>query len=373
MPPRKRARATTAVTVSTIAGSRAREAGHADGAAADTRFTSPVGLAIDAEGNVLMADWGNHCIRKLAVADGTVSTIAGSRAREAEHADGAAADARFKSPMGIAIDAEGNALVTDWGNHCIRKLAVADGTVSTIAGSREEEPGDADGAAADTRFNYPAGLAIDAEGDVVVADRGNDCIRKLHGCGLERGAAVPRWHVGAPSLGANLGLLLEEGLFADVTFEVAGEQITAHRSILAARSTYFRAMFQSDCHEAQRDAVVRISDCPSEAFHRLLVWLYTDELQLDDGHVVDVLRKAREYGLDRAYNLCMQHCVRSVRPANAVAWLIRADAGMLDELRTVVLSYVKRHFRALRCEAKESLAELRAYPDLMLEVMNSIF
>ena len=79
--------------------------------------------------------------------------------------------------------------------------------------------------------------------------------------------------------------------------------------------------------------------------------------------------KVREYGLTRAHHLCMRYCMRHVGTSNAVGWLLRADTCRLDDLRELMISYVKRNFRAIREEAIDTLAALRANPDLMFEVM----
>ena len=173
----KRSRSEALAAVSTLAGSRESDDGFADGPAADACFDCPKSVAIDAEGNIVVADMLNHCIRKV-TPDGTVSTLAGSRESKNGYADGPAADARFYYPGNVAIDAEGNIVVADEHNHCIRKVT-PDGTVSTLAGSRESKNGFADGPAADARFCYPGSVAIDAEGNIVVADEGNHCIRKV--------------------------------------------------------------------------------------------------------------------------------------------------------------------------------------------------
>ena len=181
--------------------------------------------------------------------------------------------------------------------------------------------------------------------------------------------ALPRWPVGPSRLTADYGRLLEDDAFADATFEVGGTTIRAHKAILAARSAYFRGMLTSQCAEAQAGATIRVGDTTPAAFQRLLGFVYTDALELDDAVVIDVMRKAKEYQLERAYNLCMRHCMRHAAPANAVAWLIRASECRLDELHDVALRYVRRHFGEIRETAVESLAALRAHPDLMLEVM----
>ena len=184
-----------------------------------------------------------------------------------------------------------------------------------------------------------------------------------------RGVAGPRWHVGPSRISSDYLGLLEDDEFADATFDVGGEAIRAHKAVLAARSSYFRAMLTSSCAEAQPGATIRVHDTTAVAFKRLLAFVYTDDLELDDAVVVDVLRKAEEYQLERAYSLCMRHCVRHVGPTNAVTWLIRASLHRLDDLYGVALRYVRHHFREIRETAVDSLAELRAHPDLMLEVM----
>jgi len=304
--------------------------------------------------------------------DGMVSTIAGSREQEDGFADGAAAGARFHSPHGVAVDAEGSIIVADVWNYCIRKVS-PDGTVSTIAGSREQEYGFADGAAADARFHAPTGVAIDAEGSIIVADDENHCIRKVTSAGLDRGLALPQFvPAGPPTITADLRCLLGDEIFADATFDVGGARITAHRNILAARSDYFRSMFTSSCREAQPDAVIGVHGTTAEAFQRVLAFLYTDQLQLDEAVVIDVLCKAEEYGVTRAARLCMRYCVQQMCPSNAVNWLVRADSCHLDDLRRVALAYVQQHFRRIRTQARGTLAALREHPDLLLEVMDRV-
>jgi len=200
-----------------------------------------------------------------------------------------------------------------------------------------------------------------------------DCrIRKLTNCGLGQGLAVPRWSFGTTTIASDWVRMLEDDEFADTTFEVEGAHISAHRSVLVVRSEYFRAMLRSGCRETQRGAIIQIGECTPTAFRKLLGFLYSDVLELDDEVVIDVMRKAREYALTRAYNMCMRHCVRGARSSIAISWLLRADECQLDELRAQMLVYVRRHFRAIREEARETLAALRANPDLMLEVMDGL-
>jgi sugar lactone lactonase YvrE len=147
--------------------------GFADGAGAAAQFDSPYGVAVDGEGNIIIADYNNHRVRKL-TPDGTVSTLAGSG--RGGFADGAGAAAEFNGPMGMAVDGEGNIIIADYCNHRVRKIT-PDGTVSTLAGSGRQ--GFSDGAGAAAQFNYPIGVAVDGEGSIIIADNFNHRVRKI--------------------------------------------------------------------------------------------------------------------------------------------------------------------------------------------------
>lgn len=161
--------------VSTIAGSGER--GFAEGVGAAASFAFPYGTAVDAAGNVFVADGFNHQIRKIAP-DGSVSVVAGSGLVGADN--GAAGSASFSYPFGVAIDTAGTLYVADWGNHQIRKIT-ADGTVSTLAGGGV--PGSADGSGAAASFSGPYGVAVDGGGNLYVADTNNNLIRRITAAG----------------------------------------------------------------------------------------------------------------------------------------------------------------------------------------------
>jgi sugar lactone lactonase YvrE len=163
--------------VTTLAG-LARTVGYADGTGSAARFTAPRGIAADAAGNVYVAD-GTHTIRAITSA-GVVTTVAGL-AGSPGSGDGAGAAAQFRDPPGIAVDAAGNLYVADQGNHTIRKIGA--GVVTTIAGFAGTA-GYADGNGSAARFNSPEGIAVDAAGNVYVADRGNNAIRKITPAGV---------------------------------------------------------------------------------------------------------------------------------------------------------------------------------------------
>ncbi len=136
-------------------------------------FTTPSGLAVDRTGNVYVADTSANQIRKIG-SDGTVTTVAGDGT--AGFRDGAAAQAQFNGPIGVAVDATGTIYVADTYNDRIR-LITPNGQVKTLAGGGA--PGFADGTGADAAFDTPCGLALDATGALLIADTGNDAIRKL--------------------------------------------------------------------------------------------------------------------------------------------------------------------------------------------------
>jgi len=159
--------------VSTVAGDGER--GHRDGAAAQAQFRHPTGLALLPDGRVLVADAGNNLIRALSADLQQVSTVAGDG--EEEHRDGAAAQAQFNYPTGLALLTDGRVLVSDYWNNRIRALSADLQQVSTVAGDGER--GHRDGAAAQAQFLHPIGLALLPDGRVLVADQNNNLIRVL--------------------------------------------------------------------------------------------------------------------------------------------------------------------------------------------------
>jgi sugar lactone lactonase YvrE len=165
--------------VTTVAGA-AHHAGSADGAKGAARFSSPAAVAVGKDGALFVADAGNHTIRKIA-RDGRVSTVAGM-AGQAGHADGPGDKARFSSPSGIAFAKDGTLVDSDSRNFCIR-LVGTDGSVTTWVGD-PKRPGASDGEPGRVRFSLPVGLAIDADGNVYVADTNNSVVRRIEPSGV---------------------------------------------------------------------------------------------------------------------------------------------------------------------------------------------
>ncbi|MCX6954759.1 MAG: NHL repeat-containing protein [Verrucomicrobia bacterium] len=172
--------------VTTIAG-QADLSGSDDGLLGAARFNGPAGLAVDRDGNVFVADSFNDTIRRITSTGtvtttpiGLVTTVAG-QVHVGGSADGTGTQALFNTPYSVAVDAAGNVFVADLGNATIRKIAPS-GAVTTFAG--EASAGAVDGPGRAARFNYPNGVAVDLAGNAYVADTLNNTIRKITPAGV---------------------------------------------------------------------------------------------------------------------------------------------------------------------------------------------
>jgi streptogramin lyase len=161
--------------VNTLAGSGP---GNANGAGTSAMFQVPSGVATDASGNVYVADASNYVIRKINP-QGVVSNFAGTGAPG--NSDGTASTASFNYPTGVATDASGNVYVADKNNNLIRKISPL-GIVSTLAGSGSS--GSTNGIGTAASFNNPTGVCADLFGNIYVADRSNHLIRKITSLGV---------------------------------------------------------------------------------------------------------------------------------------------------------------------------------------------
>lgn len=169
---------TPQLIVSTVAGSGV--AGYADGAGTAAQFSNPWGVAVDTAGNIFVGDYVNDTIRKITPA-AVVSTLAGTAAHPGS-ADGTGAAAWFNGPSSAAADPSGNVYIADTSNNTIRKITW-DGIVTTLAGMAGTS-GATNGSSASARFNLPAGVVFDVNGNVYVTDAGNNMIRKIATSGV---------------------------------------------------------------------------------------------------------------------------------------------------------------------------------------------
>jgi sugar lactone lactonase YvrE len=192
--------------VVTLAGST----GLADGTGTAARFSGPTAIAIAPGGDIVVADGGNHAIRRITRA-GVVTTVAGGGA--AGFGDGSGANARFNAPTGVAVDASGNTYVADSRNNVIRRISAA-GVVGPFAG-RVGVSGYTDGPPASATFASPTHLAIGGDGSLYVSDSSNQALRKISPGGFVSTVA---------SSGANVvnGLVIASGDFGPVTADSHG-------------------------------------------------------------------------------------------------------------------------------------------------------
>lgn len=156
--------------ISSIAGG---DEGSADGVAGNARFNTPSGIAVLEADYLIVADTSNNSIRKVSL-NGETSTVAGNGI--AGYADGPSATAQFNGPIGVAVDQAGNIFVADSYNDRIRRIGT-DGQVSTVAGGGT--PGYVDGDRNTALFDTPSGIVVATDGSIIVADTGNDRLRKI--------------------------------------------------------------------------------------------------------------------------------------------------------------------------------------------------
>ena len=181
------------------------------GSATEARLNLPVGLAVDTAGSVYVADTYNHRVRRIDPA-GMITTVAGNGQRGFGGDGGPATVAALNHPTGVAVDATGNLYVADHFNQRVRRVDPA-GLISTIAGTGARGFSGDGGPATEARLDSPFALALDATGNLYVTDRGNRRVRQVDPAGListiagtgESGFAGD----GGPATAAQLGLLYQ--------------------------------------------------------------------------------------------------------------------------------------------------------------------
>jgi DNA-binding beta-propeller fold protein YncE len=206
------------------------QSGFLDGSGESARFNLPRGLVAHPQGGVVVSDLGNHSLRRVQ-ADGTVGTLAGTGSHGND--DGAAASATFFEPSGLAVAADGSFIIADRLNHKIRRLN-PDDTVTTVAGSGFADY--LDGPAADAQFAMPTGVAVTADGILYVADSYNHCIRKIENAEVTTfaGKCEEPGYVDAAGADARFNLPTDLLLLADGTLVVTEESNHAVRLITPA-------------------------------------------------------------------------------------------------------------------------------------------
>lgn len=159
--------------MTTLAGSGV--IGSLNGVGKSASFNTPDGIAADTDGNAFITEWSGNRIRKLVIATGVVTVIAGSGS--ASFSDGVGTMAFFNNPAGIAVDLSGNLFIADCNNHRIRQVVASTRVTTTLVG--DGAAGFFDGVGSNARFNQPLGITVDASGNLFVTDYGNFRVRKI--------------------------------------------------------------------------------------------------------------------------------------------------------------------------------------------------
>lgn len=151
------------------------------GPATAAKLWAPQGVAVDADGNVYFSDTQNNVVRRIDKGTGTITTVAGTGPEDAGYSGdgGPATAAKLNAPRNLTFDAEGNLYIADSGNHAIRK--VSGGIITTIAGTGAEGYTGNGASATSATLSNCHGVAVDSEGNVFIADTGNSVIRKVTG------------------------------------------------------------------------------------------------------------------------------------------------------------------------------------------------
>jgi len=170
-----RIRAVSNGVIATFAGVGAPGFSGDQGPATEAQLDSPMGVAVDRDGNVYIADTGNHRVRM--VSNGVITTVAGAGAAGSSGDRGLATDARLDAPTGVAVDAAGNLYICDAGDD--RVEMVSHGDISIVAGTGSPGFSGDWGRATDAQLNNPMGVAVDGAGNVYIADTGNHRVRMV--------------------------------------------------------------------------------------------------------------------------------------------------------------------------------------------------
>ena len=170
----------TAGVIATVAGNGTAGFSGDGGSAASAQLNQPNGLAVDTAGNLYIAEVSNHRIRKVDTA-GIITTVAGNGTSGFSGDGGPATSAVLFNPIGIAVDAVGNLFIVDNGNHRIRKVDAATGIITTVAGDGTNGFSGDGGAATSASLNFPRGVAVDAAGNLYIGDTSNHRGRRVPG------------------------------------------------------------------------------------------------------------------------------------------------------------------------------------------------
>jgi hypothetical protein len=149
------------------------------GAATSAGLYGPEGLALDRAGNLFIAEFGNHRVRRVAIGTGIITTVAGDGVPRFSGDGGPVTSASLNGPVGLTFDRDENLIIVDFGNHRIRRVAAGTGIITTIAGSGGAGFSGDGGAATSASLWNPHGIAMSPTGDLFIGDRGNHRVRMV--------------------------------------------------------------------------------------------------------------------------------------------------------------------------------------------------
>ena len=215
----------TSGVITTVAGNDTIGYSGDGGQATLASLNTPGQIAIDALGNLYIADIGNNAIRKVDI-NGIINTIAGSDSAGYRGDGGLATSARLNSPSGVAIDATGNIYIADYGNHVVRKIN-PQGIINTIAGNGTLSYGGDGGPATLASLSSPASITLDTVGNIYIADLWNNVIRRINTNGIIN--TVAGNFNNTNNYSGDWGPAIEAGLYEpiDVAFDNVGNMYIA--------------------------------------------------------------------------------------------------------------------------------------------------
>ena len=402
--------------VTTVAGNGAL--GFADGVGDAARFNEPQGIDVDSKGLIYVADAFNHCIRLVKPADGTVSTLCG-KGGESGCVNGPAAEARFMRPSGIALDMNEDLIVADAGNNNVRKVALPHGCVTVVAGSMEGDFQGADrvnGSGTAARFSDPLSVAVDGSNAIFVVDCGNSLVRRISGEGgvvttflqndvghesesyieepdfiainrkgqlflldlgdvfvVQGGVVPPRLRPTAMETTDQKALrmlqtdyicLMEDMSRADVAFAADGGIVRAHRLILAARSPYFRALFENGIEaRVSVDDPIPMPGIHASEFEAVLRFLYSHKLppMAAFAHGLSLCSLARVADYLQAtvlYEHCLEEFKGNLVLHHVISDLMEAHDNKLLAFEQAALDFIHEEAEEFKDNALDSLDAL---------------
>lgn len=167
-------------TISSVAGGGSRRGRDGDGSpAVSARLENPVGVAAAVNGDLYIADAGDHSIRRVEFPTGTITTVAGTGVPGSRGDGGLAIEARLNGPEDVFVAPNGDLYIADTRNHAVRKVTAATGVISTVAGNRSPGAEGDGGPAVEARLSSPRAVAASEIGDLYIADTGNNKVRRV--------------------------------------------------------------------------------------------------------------------------------------------------------------------------------------------------